>query len=57
MTPAERLLKAVHMEIDRKRWWLDALMPGDCHQVVIRVKPRGDGYRVSIGVDAMEERV
>ena len=56
MTPAERLLKAVHMEIDRKRPWLDALTPSEAHQYVIRVKPRGDGYRVSIGVDSIEER-
>jgi len=57
MTPSERLLKSVHMEIEKKRAWLDTLALDDTHQYIIRVKPRGEGSYVSIGVEAREDRV
>jgi len=56
MTPADRLLKSVHMAIDAERAWLDA-MPRQTHAVHIVVKPRGDGWRVRMSVDKAEEAV
>ena len=57
MTPADRILKAAHMEIERKRALLDALEPCDAHQYVIRVKPRGGAWKASVAVEACEESV
>jgi hypothetical protein len=57
MTPADRILKAAHMEIERSRLMLDGLRLDDTHQVVIRVKPRGPALRVSLAVETVERSV
>ena len=57
MTPSERILKAAHMEIERQQSLLDAVRLDDTHQVVIRLKPRGQGMRVSVAVETCEREV
>jgi len=56
MTPADRILKAAHMEIERTRV-LDGLRFDDIHQVVIRLRPRGQAILASVAVETQEREV
>ena len=57
MTPADRILKAAHQVIDRHSMALNVEPTDRLHQIVIRVKPRGDGWRASLTVETAEEVV
>lgn len=57
MTPADRILKAAHAEIDRQSALLNALNPDKLHAVKMTLKPRGDRWRVSMAVETLEETV
>lgn len=57
MTPSDRIVKAVHMAIEQERAMLDQIRVDGTHHVRITVKPRGDGWRVSVDVATFEVRV
>jgi hypothetical protein len=57
VTPADRILKAAHMEIEHVRTLLDAMPMGGTHSVTIRLKPRGSAIRASVDIATSEREV
>ena len=57
MTPAEHILKAAQQAIERKSLLLSGVCAEETHEIVIRLKPRGAGWRVSLTVETCEENV
>lgn len=57
MTPSEKLVKVLHMAIERERGLLDGMTVDGTHLIRAIVKPRPDGWRVSISIETQERRV